>query len=95
MFLETDLIPGGGANNYDYAMEDLVNKFELCQGFGELLGCWPRGGCCDLVRGKNFEGGAVAEGGMKPGPWGLPRSLVGVEAMVNHVGLKSQAGPNG
>ena len=28
-FLQTDPIPGGSANNYDYAAQDPINKFDL------------------------------------------------------------------
>jgi hypothetical protein len=45
-FLQTDPIPGGSANNYDYANQDPINEFDLS---GRMVEDDPTGG---TLRGK-------------------------------------------
>ena len=40
-FLQTDPIPGGSANNYDYANQDPINNYDL-----DGRRCWGGGGWC-------------------------------------------------
>jgi len=84
-FLQTDPVKGGSANDYDYAMQDPINNFDLD---GRM--CWSWGSCEKAVK-KHWRGIAqiVLAGGCIVASAGacLVASLVVVAASnVHHSG---------